>query len=466
MSKLIAALEDLVDRFDHFAIADFKSVKKKFVDQDIEVGLVDEYLDTFKNLRNRITDLSHKNIDNWGKKPWEEFKEFIDKLKGTKSKSQEKKLEKIEGAELITENDDWFVYKIDTHKAAMIYGSGTKWCITEKNGEHWNSFAPRNNFYFLISKNRPKDDDFYKIALQIDRDGEITYWDTTDESWTDDDADGYNDLESSLPLFRIKKSFPKFKPKKPDKNKYKKLAIDLSNRINEYIETAEPSAWDLESSVMEVSTAEEFIWKPLEEEMNEDEEGMNESSLPPELDELRKLHGTLFDMKLIDTNFDNKHRAFIATLKVICEEPRGTYKPEYITISEYAPPYIRMTLPDDLSDELTKILEDDECEYLKIGGDLDSFDFDDKTFVYENDQKSHMAYVQLDPKLLKLKVTKFKTSLKVANEKDQVKIDKIALDSEHPMAQLIALQRTSNQKIFKKIAKEGSSKYALGVAYE
>ena len=96
----------------------------------------------------------------------------------------------------------------------------------------------------------------------------------------------------------------------------------------------------------------------------------------------------------------------------------------------------------------------------------DSFEFDDKTFVYENDQKSHMAYVQLDPKLLKLKVTKFKTSLKVANEKDQVKIDKIALDSEHPMAQLIALQRTSNQKIFKKIAKEGSSKYALGVAYE
>ena len=111
-----------------YILADFKTVKKKFAtDQNIEVDLVDTYLDEFKELRNRnkIKDHDEKNIDFWGKKSWEEFKEFVDTLKTEKTKTEEKKLQKQEGAELIAENKDWSVYKISSHIAAMLYGFGT-----------------------------------------------------------------------------------------------------------------------------------------------------------------------------------------------------------------------------------------------------------------------------------------------------------------------------------------------------
>lgn len=46
----------------------------------------------------------------------------------------------MEGAKLVYEDNEWAVYEITTHKAAVLYGSGTKWCI---------------------------DDPFYKIAIVI-----------------------------------------------------------------------------------------------------------------------------------------------------------------------------------------------------------------------------------------------------------------------------------------------------------
>ena len=118
---LLKALANIV-------VADFKSVKKKFLKQEIEEEEIDEYIDLFKKLKdgNRITKVEEKNIDNWGKKSFEEFKEFLDELKETKSKTQLKKLKKMQGAELVAENDDWYVYKMTEKDAVDFYGSGTQ----------------------------------------------------------------------------------------------------------------------------------------------------------------------------------------------------------------------------------------------------------------------------------------------------------------------------------------------------
>ena len=202
MQRLIAALR--------FIIADFKAVKVKFSDQGIEPLLVDEYLDLFKKNKNKIKELDHKNIDNWGKKPWIEFKEFVDSLIEQKSKSEEKKLTKQEGAELKAENDAWKIYKITSHKAAMLYGKGTKWCITEPDSHHWDNYELSNNFYFLISKTREPGDKWSKIAMQFERNGDITYWDATDDS--------HDGLSSG-----IRNTLPQFTPDKfqlPEKYKH------------------------------------------------------------------------------------------------------------------------------------------------------------------------------------------------------------------------------------------------------
>ena len=444
MNKLIAALENLI------VTADFKSVKKKFVDdQDIEEGLVNEYLDSFKNLRNRITELDHKNIDNWGKKPWAEFKEFIDKLKGTKSKSQEKKLEKTEGAQLIAENDEWFVYKIDTHKACMVYGSGTRWCITEKDGEHWNSYAPKNNFYFLISKTRPSSDEYYKIALQIDMDGEITYWDAKDYSF------GLNGVEDA----NFIKSLPKFKPKKPDKTKYKKIIIDLANRINEYIKNAEPESDDLLESR---DDAWDYTWEHIENGQEED------GDLPPELDGLKELYYKLFDKKLLGSGWGDRYSAFVSVVKNLCVTETILDK-DYILIDAYAPSSIRLELSDELTEEINDIDEDDGgySEMLHDHIESDSLDFNPSgyNFQYENDRE-HELYVMLSREKLKKEITKFKSFLKISTEKNQAKIDKLALTSKIPSVQLMALKHTDNQNVFKEIVKRRVTDKGIHTPYE
>jgi hypothetical protein len=173
--KVLAALYNV--------ISDFKTVEKKFLDSGAEKEEVKNYLDAFKKLRDsgRIQDVQEKDIDSWGKKSFEDLKGFVDKLSEEKSKSKEKKLKKLEGAELVAENYGWKLYKIFNHKAARLYGSGTQWCITEEDGARWREYNRHSSFYFLISKTLPKDDPFYKIAVQY-RDGRNTYWDATDDS--------------------------------------------------------------------------------------------------------------------------------------------------------------------------------------------------------------------------------------------------------------------------------------------
>ena len=180
--------------------ADFKTVKKKFTtDQNIEVDVVDTYLEEFKELRdkNKIKKVDEKSIDFWGKKSWEEFKGFVDKTKKEKTATETKKLNKIAGAELVAENDGWYVYHITTHEACKIYGSGTKWCITEPDRVHWKQYSSEYNIYFLLSKNLSKEEsEFYKIAVTVDVRGDVEFWDSLDNN--------YRFISASLKIPKVK----------------------------------------------------------------------------------------------------------------------------------------------------------------------------------------------------------------------------------------------------------------------
>jgi hypothetical protein len=92
----------------------------------------------------------------------------------------ELKLIKQEGAEKIAENESWYVYKIKTHEACQLYGANTKWCITQEGGSYWRRYTRSSQFYFIISKAK-RDDDWYKIAVQVERNGKIVYWDAKDQ---------------------------------------------------------------------------------------------------------------------------------------------------------------------------------------------------------------------------------------------------------------------------------------------
>lgn len=168
-----------------FLVEDFKTATVKFQNQGADLEVIKDYIDRFKKLKDvKIKKPEEKNIDLWAKKSFDEFKDFIDTKEQETTKTQQKKQQKTEGAELIAENEDWYVYKITSHKAAQIYGKGTKWCITEPDCAYWDEYTQHSNFYFFISKNRTQEDPWYKIAFQhSSEDGEL-YWDAEDTQHT------------------------------------------------------------------------------------------------------------------------------------------------------------------------------------------------------------------------------------------------------------------------------------------
>ena len=96
----------------------------------------------------------------WLKKDPIELEDFLDELESTKSKSQQRREDKL-GAELLYNKDGWKVYRIDTYEAAKYYGKGTKWCISgnypgheEKGKDYFNQYLEyADGYYFIIHGN-------------------------------------------------------------------------------------------------------------------------------------------------------------------------------------------------------------------------------------------------------------------------------------------------------------------------
>jgi hypothetical protein len=175
-------LSENIDDFGIPLIESFKDAERKFIEQGFSKEEVKQYIDLFKSLKDKkIKDFKQKDITFWIKQGFEDFKSFIDSKEQETTKTQDRKLKKLSGADLVSENEEWYVYRIKDFNASKSYGSGTRWCITNK--PEWESYSKNNNFYFIISKNRDDSDSFYKIALQVDTKGYETYWDAEDTSF-------------------------------------------------------------------------------------------------------------------------------------------------------------------------------------------------------------------------------------------------------------------------------------------
>jgi hypothetical protein len=145
-----------------------------------------DYLEKFKSLRDRNQlEGDDRDIDSWGKKSWEEFKDFMDSQSQNTSKTAQKKLARTEGAKQVFEDDNWVVYHITSYEASKLYGSGTKWCISARDDmSNWRRYNRDSHFYFLISKTRKPNDPFYKVALEVSTAGKVQAWSATDRHYS------------------------------------------------------------------------------------------------------------------------------------------------------------------------------------------------------------------------------------------------------------------------------------------
>jgi hypothetical protein len=94
---------------------------------------------------------------------------------------QRRNVKKVEGGNVVYDDDRFFVVNPLTHESSCYYGRGTKWCTAAETDTHFKRYNEDGKLFYIIDKTLPTNDPFYKVALLKKFDGDKTYYDTKDE---------------------------------------------------------------------------------------------------------------------------------------------------------------------------------------------------------------------------------------------------------------------------------------------
>lgn len=130
---------------------------------------------------------------------------IADVLKNYKTKTQRKKLIK-NGAKLLFENENYLIYEINSYEASCFYGSGTRWCTTNKKSDtHFKTYGIGNKkLLYIISKKDTlvSNPQFYKIAVNIHfNNPSVIFYDAPDKTF--DGWEYFNHNDNSINSFLI-----------------------------------------------------------------------------------------------------------------------------------------------------------------------------------------------------------------------------------------------------------------------
>jgi len=181
---------------------------------DVAVGLVKDF-DKYQS------QLKKKDINQYNS-----FTELETALKPFIEKEKEKELEKQ--VDKVYEDNKFLVIKPKTEEASCKYGAGTKWCVTQKGSGHFGRYTQGNQqLYFIIDKKNSTNKEFSKVAVHFSNRGDITFWDSQDNSLTQKEI---NILKYAFPevIDTINKDYEKTNISNSDK-----ILIEVFNKMGE-----------------------------------------------------------------------------------------------------------------------------------------------------------------------------------------------------------------------------------------
>jgi|LakMenEpi03Aug12_release.lakeMendotaPanAssembly.Ray.scaffolds.fasta_scaffold12812_8 hypothetical protein len=195
----ISDLEDFNHKYTDFILRGLD--QKNDVDLWIEVGiqLVQDFDKYQKNLQK-------KDINQY-----RSFEELEKALEPFKEKEKEKELENQ--TEKIYEDDNFLVLVPKTEEASCKYGSGTKWCVTQKGTGHFERYTrDKQGLYFIIRKKGKQTEPHYKVAVHINDIGNESWWDARDTRMNNEAVTLFKDYFPELYSKIIEDSKEKRKP--------------------------------------------------------------------------------------------------------------------------------------------------------------------------------------------------------------------------------------------------------------
>jgi len=89
---------------------------------------------------------------------------------------------KVEGGNVVYEDDRFFIVNPLTHESSCYYGKGTKWCTAADSDYQFKQYNQDGKLFYILDKTLPTDDPLYKVALLKKFDGGMTFYDAVDET--------------------------------------------------------------------------------------------------------------------------------------------------------------------------------------------------------------------------------------------------------------------------------------------
>lgn len=171
---------------------------------------------------------------------------------------QRRTIKKVDGADIIYDDDDYTIVHPKEYKASCFYGKGSKWCTaSEDKDEHWYSYNKEAKLFYFLSKKLPTSDRFYKVALLQKYNGEREFFDAPDQPFKSGwiiGTDYLNDLLKVVDQYmrdNYSKEIEIFSDEQKAKIERQRLQrIEIQRRLNQKREEAqsrrENNEWDPE----------------------------------------------------------------------------------------------------------------------------------------------------------------------------------------------------------------------------
>lgn len=126
-------------------------------------------------------------------------KELEEALKNLSSNRQTRKSSRGKYVKMF-EDDRFLVVRVDDQEAAIYWGVGTRWCITQENSSYYNNYRDNGNvFYYLIDKEAENKALWSKVAIVMGQKSPEYYA-------SDDSSHPYNSLPAHIKSFLKRKS--------------------------------------------------------------------------------------------------------------------------------------------------------------------------------------------------------------------------------------------------------------------
>jgi hypothetical protein len=162
----------------------------------------------------------------------------------------------VEGGNVVYDDDRFFVVNPLTHDSSCYYGKGTKWCTSADSDYQFNRYNQDGKLFYILDRNAPSNNKFYKVALLQKFDGDKTYYDALDATVNGGWIFGTNKLNEILSSVDdyIKSTYPEqvkiysdkeLARKERDRLEKLRMAQILRERENAAQERREENEWAL-----------------------------------------------------------------------------------------------------------------------------------------------------------------------------------------------------------------------------